>query len=127
MIFLIKLKRFIVAILPPVIFNFGQVFLYKLKGKDVRKTIKEQSVIEIPSEYDATYGDFNKIYNIPVEKLFHYGGQPFNSVDQPFYNYLINGEESLKKYYENHQPSNCFDAHKVDINDSNSKAVNYKL
>jgi hypothetical protein len=127
MIFLYKLKRLIVAILPPVIFNLGQVFLYKFKGKDVRKIIIEKSIIEIPSENDATYGDFNRIYNIPVEKLFHYGGQPFNSVDQPFYNYLIHGKDSLKKYYENNQPNNCFDAHKVNINNSNSATGNNKF
>ena len=100
--FLYKLKKLIVAILPPIVFNLGQIFLYKYKGKDIRRYINEESLISIPKEYDATFGDFNKIYNIPVDKLFHYGGQCFNSPEQPFYNYLHYGKDSFQEYYENY-------------------------
>tara|TARA_B100000965_G_scaffold403016_1_gene430242 strand:+ start:3708 stop:4517 length:810 start_codon:yes stop_codon:yes gene_type:complete len=121
---LYKLKKLIVAILPPAIFNLGQIFLYKLKGKDIRKSINEEPVVRVPLERDATFGDFNKIYNIPVDKLFHYGGQSFNSAEQPFYNYLHYGEDSFKQYYKNYQPSNCLEAHKVNIDNNYSKLQN---
>lgn len=114
--FIYKLKKLIVAVLPPAIFNLGQMLVYKFKSKSVRSIIYEEPVSIIPSEYDATFGDFNKIYNIPVDKLFHYGGQCFNSPEQPFYNYLHYGENSFEKYYQNFQPRNCLEAHKVAIN-----------
>ncbi len=119
--FLYKFKRLIVAILPPAIFHLGQIFLYKIKGKDIRRSIKEESSVNIPTEYDATFGDFTKIYNIPINKLFHYGGQCFNSAQQPFYNYLHYGKGSFQEYYENFQPSNCLEAHKVNSNNKYSK------
>lgn len=119
-----KLKKLIVAALPPAIFNLGQILVYKCKGKSVRNIINEDPVSIIPSEYDATFGDFNKIYNIPVDKLFHYGGQCFNSPEQPFYNYLHYGENSFQKYYQNFQPSNCLEAHNVANNNKHSKHQN---
>ena len=130
--FLYKFKRIIISLLPPVLFDIFLLFLYKLKGKPIKSYVSQELKPRIPSKEDFSYSNGNKVYFIPVDKVFHYGGQRFNSVDQPFYRFLKYGKKSFQEYYENHQPTSIFDAHNLkientEINSYNSKNFDYRL
>ena len=113
MLALYRLKKLIISLLPPVLFDIFLLSFYKLKGKAIKSTIRQELEPSIPCKKDLSYSNGSKIYNIPIEKVFHYGGQCFNSVDQPFYRFLELGKQSFKEYYENHHPSSVFEAHNL--------------
>jgi hypothetical protein len=126
MLVLHRLKKIIISLLPPVFFDILLFFLFKLKGKATKNHFKQELEPSIPSKRDFLYSNGSKIYNIPIEKVFHYGGQCFNSVDQPFYRFLKLGKESLKQYYENHQPSSIYEAHNIKIENNSIKSNSLK-
>ncbi len=122
MLALYKFKKIVVSILPPMLFNILLIFIYKLRGKPTKSSIIHGIEENIPSKEDISYSNGSKIYNIPVEKLFHYGGQCFNSVDQPFYRFLKLGRKSFQEYYKNHQPSSVYEAHNLKIKNHNKSS-----
>ncbi len=72
---------------------------------------ERNSLVKIGIELYKSYGREYCFTELPVDLLRYQGGISYSSTQHHFVRYLLQGELSLKKYYELHQPKNIFEKH----------------
>ncbi len=71
----------------------------------------DEKAPEVPDFNKLNYSYDNPVMNIPTLKLRLHGGQTFKPDENHFVRYYRDGIESLKRFFETHQPNNIFERH----------------
>lgn len=116
---LYTIKKIIFRVAPPLLMDFI-IYIYKVYKKDENNArYVEVNKADNVDFKQIFYSTSAPVFNIPLDKIRHHGGQAYSYSQHHFMQYYKDGITALSNYYSNHTPNTIYEKHF--IFDTNSK------
>lgn len=106
-----KIKRIIFRVIPPLLMDII-IYIYKIYKEGENNSryteVKEADNIDFKQLY---YSTNTPVFNIPLSKLRHHGGQAYTYSQHHFMQYYKDGITALSNYYSKHSPKTVYEKH----------------